>query len=115
MTRTPDFQSPVWLEASFRHARSYQPDSQLAAELVKGGPEAVASALSTIFASLSNRALREVGDSASRWLTDLALCEQEGELPVDLKTLKVASQVVCDTAANARLARWHCDGTYRRQ
>lgn len=120
MTQTPDFRSPAWLEASFRHARPYQGDTQLAAELVEAGPEAVRSALSTIFASLSNRGLREVGDAASRWLTDLALCEEDAalkgeELGDDLKILKLASQVVCDTASNARTARSRFKGGYRRQ
>jgi hypothetical protein len=114
---TADLRSPVWLEASFRHARDYQPDSKLAAELVEN--DAVEVALRHLMVTMSNRQLRETGDSAARWITDLIKCEEEGPLSADLKKWKVAMQVICDLAQTHRLHR--CTGSkngtavYRRQ
>jgi hypothetical protein len=117
---TPDYRSGTWLEASVRHARDYKPSRELAKELVEAGPAAVNDALNTIFASLPNRALREVADAASRWVTDLKQVEEGGEALVDgLKTMKIATQVICDYAAQSRLARMTDFGstslTFRRQ
>lgn len=109
-----DFRSPVWLQASVRHARDYQPDRRLAAELHAAGPAAVSDAMNTMFASFSNRALREVADAASNWITDLSQID-DADLVGDLRDLKVAAQIICDYASNARLARQVADGRYERR
>ena len=120
MTHTPDFRSGAWLEPSVRHARDYKPSRELAKELVEAGPAAVNDALNTLFAGLSNRALREVADHASRWVTDFKQIEESGEeLVDDLKSMKIATQVLCDYARTARMARMKHSGndqpTFRRQ
>jgi hypothetical protein len=126
MTRTADFQSPVWLEASIRHARDgYRSSHQLAEELHAAGPEVVQQALVIAFSALSNRGVRQVADAASNWVRDLILCEEEcertGEELLDtLKQTKAAAQILCDYANLTRSARSRWDVasgamTHRRQ
>jgi len=104
MTSTPDLRSPAWLEGSVRFARSgYKPQSELAKEVVDAG--AVKELVSILMCSLSNRQLKETGAAASNWMKDLLLCEEEGELSLDLQRQKVAAQVLCDLCEQHRCNR----------
>ena len=120
MSNTPDPKSPVWLEASFRFSRGYNPQRKLAEELHQAGPAATKDALSLVFSALSNQALREVGDAAGRWMQDLSMITESGEeLCPELQTMHTAMQVLCDFAEYSRMARakLNPDGTttFRRQ
>lgn len=115
---THDLRSPAWLESSIRYADDlYISDSEIAERLAKN-PGAIQSLLSTIFASMSNRQLRETADSAERWMRDLILCEDEGPLPETLEDSKEGNYLLLHVVKNSRAKRMHFKNgqrTFRRQ
>ena len=92
-------------------------DDQIAERLAQN-PGAIKSLLSTIFASMSNRQLRETADSAERWMRDLILCEDEGPLPESLQDSKEGNYLLLHVIKNGRTKRMHFkngERTFRRQ
>lgn len=113
-----DLRSPAWLEASIRFADDVYISDKIIAERLAADPEALASLLSIVNSSMSNRQLRETATSAELWQRDLLLCEEEGPLSESLESLKLASYLLLHSLNNSRAARssWKSGSkTFRRQ
>lgn len=115
---SPDLRSPVWLEASIRYADDGYISDKTIAERLAADTDALASVLSIITSSMSNRQLRETATNAEQWQRDLLLCEEEGPLSESLQSLKQASYLLLHLLSNSRAARssWQSGSkSFRRQ